>query len=136
MKLAASPCSFTFYNKDNPIGKDDKKYYVSAFSFSGETGETSNIVSGELYIDQITVNASLTVTSLLGEYFGSASFVFPARHWALMLDGHATLAEQDTVTKTVELMGSIGGIPTPGSFAITAEISESGQSVWEDWSPT
>jgi hypothetical protein len=134
MKLAAPPCDFSFYNKDNKSGSDDTKYFVSDFSFSNSGGATSGVVSGNLYIDQISVDAQLEVTSPVAVYSGSASFVFPAAHWAFVLDGHATLAEGDVVTKSVALNGVIDTIPVVGSFDITAEIISSGQSVYDDWS--
>jgi hypothetical protein len=134
MKLAAAPCSFKCYNKDNPTGSDKIKYYVSDFSFSSETGPTSDIVSGDLYIDQITTTASITVKSPIAVFTGTTSFVFPARHWAFALDGHATLAVLDSVTKTVSLLAVIAGIPTAGSFEVTAEIESVGQDVYDDYS--
>jgi hypothetical protein len=136
VKIAAAPCSFRLYNKNNPTGSDKSKYYVSSFSCSPETGATSDVVSGGLYIDQITVRASVTVRDPVTSYSGTVSFVFPARHWAFVLDGHATLAELDTVEQTVLLTGDIAGIPTAGSFAVTAEIERSGQDAYDDWSQT
>jgi hypothetical protein len=136
MKIAASPCAFALYNKDNPTGSDKGKYYVSSFSCSGESGPTSGVVSGGLYVDQITVSAEITIVDPLATYSGSASFAFPARHWAFVLDGHATLAEGDTVEKTVSLIGDIEGVPTAGVFAVAAEIVSSGQDVYDDWSQT
>jgi hypothetical protein len=136
MKLAAPPCSFSCYNKDNPTGSDKRKYYVSDYSFEAEEGTTSDIVSGDLYIDRVVVDAEISVTSPTTTYTGSAQFVFPARHWAFALDGHATLAEKDSVTKTVSLEGFVETTPVTGSFDITAEIVSSGQVVYEDWSPT
>jgi hypothetical protein len=94
------------------------------------------VVSGNLYVDQITVSANLSVTNILGVFSGSTEFVFPARHWAFTLDGHATLAVGDVVLKSVSLLGMIAGIPTPGVFEVTAELVSSGQSVYDDWSPT
>jgi hypothetical protein len=136
MKIAASPCGFNLYNKDNPTGSDKSKYYVSSFSCSGESGPKSAVVSGGLYIDQITISASLTIVDPIATYSGTASFAFPARHWAFVLDGHATLAEGDTVEQTVALMGDIEGVPTAGAFAVTAEIVSSGQEAYDDWSQT
>jgi hypothetical protein len=136
MKLAASPCGFKLYNKDNPTGSDKSKYFVSSFSCSAESGQASAVVSGDLYIDQIAVEASLTVTNPIAVYSGSASFVFPARHWAFTLDGHATLAVGDTVAKTVSLTGTVAELPVVGSFSVTAEIVSSGQDVYDDWSQT
>jgi hypothetical protein len=134
MKLAAPPCTFKCYNQDNPTGSDSKKYYVSEYSFSQEAGEVSDLVSGGLYVDGITVSANISVKSPLGLFTGTASFAFPARHWAFALDGHATLAERDAVTKTVDLIALLAGIPTPGSFAVTAEIESVGQDIYEDYS--
>lgn len=136
MKIAAAPCSFSCFNKNNPTGSDKSKYYVSGCSFSGESGPTSGAVSGGLYIDGITVGADVTVTSLGTAYSGSVSFVFPARHWAFSLDGHATLAEQDEVVQTASLVAVVAGIPVPGKFEVTARIEATGQDVYEDWSQT
>jgi hypothetical protein len=135
VKVAAHPCSFKFYNKDNPTGSDKKKYFVASFSFSGEAGPTSDVVSGDLCVDQITVEATIVVVNLAITYEGSASFVFPARHWAFALDGHATLAELDTVELKVKTVGvSPAGVPVYADFDITAEIETSGQAVYDDWS--
>jgi hypothetical protein len=136
VKLAAHPCGFKLYNKDNPTGSDKKKYYVSSFSCSAEAGQTSDVVSGGLYIDQITMQASITVTNPVTNYSGFASFVFPARHWAFALDGHATLAEGDTVEQTVELQGVVAEVPVIAEFDVTAELASSGQDVYDDWSQT
>lgn len=136
MKIAAAPCSFTCYNKDNPTGSDPARYYVSSCSFSAETGPTSEAVSGDLYIDGVAVSASVSVVSFGVTYSGNASFVFPALHWAFSLDGHATLAETDTVTEPVDLTAIVAGAVIPGTFALTAELVASGQAVYEDWSQT
>jgi hypothetical protein len=136
MKIAAPPCSFSCYNKDNPTGSDSMKYYVSSYSFSDASGPTSDVVSGDLYIDQIKVSAEISVKDPVTTYSGSAEFVFPATHWAFTLDGHATLAEKDSVTKAVSLVGIVAAVPVTGSFDITAEIVSSGQAVYDDWSPT
>jgi hypothetical protein len=134
MKLAAPPCAFKCYNKDNPTGSDPSKWRVSSFSFSPETGEISDAVSGGLYIDRITANASVSVTSPVGLFAGTASFVFPAKHWAFALDGRATLAERDAVTQDVDMTGTVAGVLTTATFSVTAEIESSGQSVYDDWS--
>jgi hypothetical protein len=97
----------------------------------------SDVVSGSLCVDSITVSVDLSVMTPLSVVFeGSASFVFPARHWALTLDGHATLAELDKVEDTVTLIGMVAAVPTPMAFAITAEIVASAQTVYDDWSQT
>jgi hypothetical protein len=134
MKLAAPPCGFIFYNEDNPEGEDKSKYYVSGFTAASARGPTSGVVSGNLHIDEITVEANLEVTLLGIVYEGSASFVFPAKHWAFMLDGHATLAVEDAVVSTARLIGYVAMAPTEASFAITAKLASSGQSTWDDYS--
>jgi hypothetical protein len=134
MKLAAAPCVFKCYNNDNSDGSDKSKYYVSSFSFEAETGPVSDVVSGNLYVDQISVSASISVIDPITSWTGEASFVFPAQHWAFALDGHPTLAEKDVVTKSVDFTGVVAALPVKTSFAITAEIESSGQSVYDDWS--
>jgi hypothetical protein len=136
VKIAAPPCSFKLYNKENPTGSDAGKHYVSSFSFSGQAGAVSDVVSGGVYIDEISVKASITVVNPVASWAGTASFVFPARHWAFVLDGHATLAVGDTVDKTVTLETVIAEIPVKADFAVTAEIEASSQDVWDDWSQT
>jgi hypothetical protein len=136
VKIAALPCVFKLYNKDNPTGSDKAKYYVSDFSCSSGAGPSSSVVSGNLCVDQITVEASVTVRSPATTWDGTASFVFPARHWAFVLDGHATLAEGDTVDQTVAVTGVVGEVPVLAEFEITAELESSAQSEWDDWSQT
>jgi hypothetical protein len=136
MKIAAAPCSFKCYNKENPTGSDSSKYSVASFSFSPEEGVASSAVSGDLYVGQISVSAEVSVKNLVGVFSGTVAFVFPARHRAFMLEGHATLAVNDTVTADASLMGFVGGLPVPASFVLTAEIVSSGQDVWDDYSQT
>jgi hypothetical protein len=134
MKIAAPPCAFTFYNEDNPQGEDKGKYFVSGFETTKIAGATSDVVSGDLYIDEIAVEAALEATLFGIVYRGAASFVFPAKHWAFMLDGHATLAVEDAVVSVAELTGYIEMAPVKAFFSVTAKLASSGQSAYDDYS--
>jgi hypothetical protein len=134
MKLAALPCSFKCLNKDNPTGSDKKQWFVSSFSFDSGEGPASGVLSGNLCVDSIVSEASVEVVDPIATWTGSATFSFPARHWAFVLDGHATLAVGDSVTQNVELTAVVAGLPVKASFAITAEIESSAQDVYDDWS--
>jgi hypothetical protein len=139
MKAAAPPCAFNFYNKDNPDGSASDKYAVTGTASGGESGALSDIITvagKRLYIDNISITVSLSVADPVTAFSGTASatFVFPALHFALMLDGHATLAEGDILTQTVSFSGMIAAVPAVVPYAVTGEITAVGQDILDDWS--
>jgi hypothetical protein len=136
MKVATAQCSFKLYNPDNQDGSDTRKYYVSHFSCSAAQGPISDAVSGEVFVDQIAMDAFIAIVFQAITYNGTASFVFPARHWAFMLDGHATLAEGDAVQETIEFNSVNSDVSLTRDFVVVAEIGPSEQSAYEDWSQT
>jgi hypothetical protein len=136
MKIAAHPCVFRLYNKDNPDGSDKRKYYVSSSVCLSEQGPTSDVVSGDLCVDQIDMTAHVTIVDPATTWTGVASFVFPARHWAFTLDGHATLAEGDTAEATAEFSGLVDENYVQKDFDVVAEIEQSGHDAYDDWSQT
>jgi hypothetical protein len=138
MKCAAPPCTFRCFNKNNKYGDISNKYKVTATDIATQDGPTSLAVSGNLYIDQIAITGTVTVLENGIEYTGLVSFVFAAEHWALTLDGHPTLAEQDVAESEEEflLSGIVEEAVVVKPFALAVEIETSGQAVWDDWSQT
>jgi hypothetical protein len=139
MKLAAPPCAFAFYNRDNPDGSVPNKYKVTGSVSGGEKGALSGVVTvtgKRLYIDAISISVGLSVTDPALAFSGSATetFTFPARHFNFLLDGHATLAEKDTLTQAVSFSGMIAAVPTVMSYDVTGEITAVGQDSLDDWS--
>jgi hypothetical protein len=141
MKVASPPCSFKFYNKENPDGSAPDKYKVEGTASGGETGILSDIfiVSGNrLYIDSLSISVNLTVTDPASIFSGTAqaTFVFPAEHYNLLLDGHPVLAEKDVLTQEVSFRGKIAGVDpiVVVSYSVTGEITASGQNGLDDWS--
>jgi hypothetical protein len=139
MKIAAQPCEFSFYNKDNPDGSAPDKYKITGSASGGEQGSLSGVITirGEkIYIDNISISVELSVTDPVLAFSGSATatFVFPARHFNFLLDGHPTLAKKDTLTQTVSFSGMIAAVPAVMSYDVTGEITAVGQDSLDDWS--
>jgi hypothetical protein len=139
MKIAAAPCAFNFYNKENPDGNVANKYKVMGSASGGESGALSEviIVAGKkLYIDSISITANISVVDPVTSFAGTASatFTFAAKHFAFLLDGHATLAEKDTLAQTVTFSGMIAAVPAVMTYDVTGEITAVGQDILDDWS--
>jgi hypothetical protein len=139
MKLASPPCVFSFYNKNNPDGSTTDNYAVEGSASGGEQGALSSIITiagKKLYIDSISISVALSVNDPILAFYGSATatFVFPARHFNFLLDGHATLAENDVLTQAVMFTGMIATVPTVLPYAVTGKIMTVGQAILDDWS--
>jgi DNA-binding beta-propeller fold protein YncE len=128
-----------FYNKDNPDGSVPNKYKVTGSASGGESGPLSNAITvagKKVYVDSISISVALSVIDPVLAFSGAASatFTFPARHFGLLLNGHATLAEADVLTQTVVFSGVIAAVPTVLPYEVTGEITDVGQAVLRDWS--
>jgi hypothetical protein len=139
VKIAAPPCAFNFYNKENPDGSAPDKHAVTGSASGGESGALSSVITAggkKLYIDSVSITVNLSVNDPATTFAGSASatFAFPARHFNFLLDGHATLAEKDVLTQTVVFSGAIASVPAVLPYEVTGEIVSVGQDILEDWS--
>jgi hypothetical protein len=139
VKIAAPPCAFNFYNKENPDGGVPGKHAITGSASGGESGTLSGVITAagkQLYIDSVSITVELSVNDPTRAFAGSASatFAFPARHYNFLLDGHATLAEKDVLTQTVVFTGMIAAVPAVLPYEATGEIVSVGQDILEDWS--